>query len=413
MFAEEIYDLPFKGFENIDLKKMLMGPSETFYMRKKRTREEAIREYINSRLYDRFDYEYVRKDNNQFVAVYSDMYFRQDHFKNFCGFIKEFAYFDYVIPVKLEKERLNIKRCLWMLRYDIGNFFLMKKIAMPFEERIYLIRLLGMIRLYVERMSVYIDNKGYKYGLVYSDSCPYENILVQMMKRKDMRTATLQHGYFSAHNIFKGVEFRASVSDDFLAWNEYTKDLALECGIPEEKMKVLGIPRYINEPVMQQETNDAVFSVILGGRALDEENKKLVNYANLLAEKEGMKYFLRYHPACTGTEYSNLVNEKYFVGVEERSESIKEMCGKSRFSLVGSGTSVVIDLIYLNQPFFEYKEDWDGKEYQKRSNYFGDIERLAEQVESKCSIDNSLFKYYCTTKKVKDNYGKYFESIMN
>ena len=88
------------------------------------------------------------------------------------------------------------------------------------------------------------------------------------------------------------------------------------------------------------------------------------------------------------------------------------MCEHSDFSLVGSGTSMIIDLIYLKQPFFQYYEEWDGIRYKGRENYFRNFDELKEQIKKEAIAENNeMFEYYCTTRKVKESYKDYFDSV--
>lgn len=401
-------EILFRGFEDIDLEKLWMILDETYD--KETTFRIQLKKLINSRWYDMFDYRYSEKPGNKLVAFYSDFYFREDHIKIFTDFIKEFPYIDYVVPVKLPRKRRNYRRGFEMLRWDLHSLWLLKNVRAAFRKRLYWIRILGLARLYCIKMNQYLNNKNYSYGLVYSDSNPYENMLVQIMKKK-LHTATLQHGIFDRNGYWKGLEFRASVADDWLAWNQYSKELAMECGISEDNIKVLGMPRYINPVKLEDRADTGVFSVILGGKVLFKENRKLVEIANLLAKEMRIKYYLRYHPTCKGDEYSDIIDEQLIAKGHE-GETIRQMCECSDFSLVGSGTSMMIDLIYLRYPFFQYYEKWDGKRMKGRENYFSSFESLKKQIKAKAiSQNDEMFQYYCTTIDVKGSYHKYFNSI--
>ncbi len=319
---------------------------------------------------------------------------------------------DYVIPIKLSKERKNIMRGFKMLKWDICNLWKLKNINMQFKKKIYWVRVLGLTHLYCIKMKKILNTKSYSYGLVYNDSNPYENVLVQLMKQKGIYTATLQHGIFDKHGYWKGLEFRASVADDWLAWNPYTKELAMECGIPEEKIKVLGIPRYIIPITVDRKAEKRIFSIILGEKSLLDENRKLIEFANILAREQGLKYFVRYHPTCKDGEYNTFIDKQFYVSRNNQGETVSEMCEKSDFSLVGSGTSMIIDLIYLKQPFLQYYEQWDGKEYRGRRNYFRNYEELKEQTPKGVIMpQKEVFDYYCTTVDVKGAYAQYFNSL--
>lgn len=398
------------GFRDLDIGRMLTILNETY--NNKFSFHEQISKYLNSRWYDRYDYQHIEKTENIKIAFYSDFYYRKDHFAVFSNFIKEFPEFDYVVPIRLQRERKNLKRGFKMIKWDIENLWKLRNVKMPLKKRLFFIRILGLTRLYYLKMENYLRGKKYLYGLVYNDSNPYENILVQLMKQKGIYTATMQHGLFNKHGFWKGLEYRTSVADDFLAWNTYTKELAMECGVPESKIKVLGIPRYITSVILDKKDKMGIFSVVLGEKALFDENRKLIKFANALSKEQSLKYFIRFHPSCKEEEYCIFIETRFCVIRDSLGETVSEMCEKSDFSLVGSGTSIVIDLIYLNHPFFQFYEQWEGKKYRERENYFRNYDELRELVEKEeTEQSKEMFAYYCTTTDVKHSYAEYFSSF--
>ena len=73
---------------------------------------------------------------------------------------------------------------------------------------------------------------------------------------------------------------------------------------------------------------------------------------------------------------------------------------------------MIIDLIYLKQPFFQYYMQWNGKTYRKRNNYFKNYKELKQQMQNEDDLQNEeMFYYYCTTREVKESYDKYFSLI--
>lgn len=408
--AENTQDIFFEGFEKVNIRKILLILNETY--NQDISCFKQLKKLLNSRLNDRFEYNYQGIPENNFIAFYSDFYFRKDHLLIFNNFMKAFPDIDCVTPIKLHKERRNWKRGFEMIKWDIHSLWILKNIKIEFKRKIYWIRILGLARYYCKKMEEYLKKKQYIYGLVYSDSNPYENMLVQLMKLKGIHTATLQHGIFDKNGYWKGIEFRASVADDWLAWNLYTKDLAIECGVSKNRIKILGIPRYINPIKIEKKNDTGVFSVVLGEKVLDEENKKLIKIANLLAKKEKLNYFLRYHPTCKGNEYNAIINSQFVIQVPDQQEGIIQMCEGSDFCLLVSGTSIFIDLIYLGQPFFQYCEECKKMQYKWRENFFESYEELVKQIEKEKNLRNDkMFEYYCTTTDVKSAYNKYFNSI--
>ncbi len=410
MAIKSIYDIEFKNFGDIDIDKMLTILAETY--NKDVSFRMQLKRYKNSRWYDRYEYVYSQSKNNEKIAFYSDYYYRDDHITIFKNFINEFSYFDYVLPVKLPKERFNLKRGCKMIKWDIYNLWKLKRVKMDLKKRLYYLRVLGLISFYRENMEKYFSIKKYTYGMVYNDSNPYENMLVQVMKKRSIYTSTMQHGIFDKRGYFKGLEYRTSVADDWLAWNAFSKELAMECEVPEKKIKILGIPRYIKPIALEKKERKGVIGIVLGIKALVEENQKLIEFANMISKENNLKYFLRYHPTCQRNEYDRFIDKDVYIDRTGIKETVNQMCEQSDFCLIGSGTSMIIDLIYLKQPFLQYFEQYKGGEYFGRNNYFRNFNELNMQVKNQgMFISEDVFYYYCTTKDVKQSYDKYFSTL--
>ena len=147
------------------------------------------------------------------------------------------------------------------------------------------------------------------------------HFFVQMCQNRKVLTMTLQHGIFARKSVIHTItdtafELSESISEYYLAWNQYTKDEAIKVGLGPEKIIVLGAPKYINtkEPTEICKADNDVFGVILNNSAFDKHNRCLIEMANQIYNKTGLKYVLRYHPQMGGVEYKSLYNEimKYF-----------------------------------------------------------------------------------------------------
>jgi len=392
-----------KGFEGLDLDKILMRFID--FPKKNITLKELAKYMWNTRFFNRFDYKYIKNEKNNMLGIYSDLYYREDHYNIFINFIKEFNFFDYIIPVK-NKDRFNLKRGIHMVISDFNIWKSLRKLDLDIYHKLWLLMRMGLVKRYSDIIFEIISEKEYEYVLVYNDSCPYENIIIQKMNQKGVYTATLQHGKFDLNGNWKGIEYKASVAKDFLAWNEWTRDLAKEAGLTN--VKVLGIPRYIKRRnINRNKIKTSLFCVILGDKASHDENLILVEMAEQLAEKLNKKFYIRFHPANINNDYTLGLNEKFYQSFEGQ-EDIFEMCEKSDFCITGSGTSMGIDLIYLGHKFYEY-----NKISQKyRNNTFFSFEELLRLVKEETIINLEGFTYYCTTYDVKNSYLNYFNKII-
>lgn len=384
--------------DEIDIDKIF--PYYSFFQIKENSFFAFLKRYFYTRFFTKYKYNYVKKNGNNMLAVYSDFYYRRDHFMVFDTFIKFFDYFNYITPVRLIHDKFDFMRGIEMIIEDfkIWNSFRKNLIFKKNWKRI-LINF-GLAVRYRNQIYKIIKSTEYRYLMVYSDSCIYENLLVQDMKKNGVHTATLQHGKFDINGPYKGIEYLLSVADDFLAWNEWTKDLALQAGL--NNVIPLGIPRYIvHQSVRKKQTG--LFCVVLGSSQSHNENCELLMFADALSKKINKRYYLRMHPSNKNKEYLDI--DKKNLIKNETNESILQMCERADFCLTGSGTSMVVDMIYLKQPFFEYNVE----KQPYRDNTFSTFDELLKlALDYDGLICEKTFHYYCTTYDVKNSYDVYF-----
>ncbi len=389
-------------FDGLSLEKYFLRYNELPLSHK--TFKKRIKRYWNSRFYTRFVYRHEKKEGSQIIAFYSDMYYRTDHLNTFGKFVKEFDYVDAITPERLPKDRFDLRRGLHMVFCDLFSWRIVKDHVRKKENKRDAWIDFGLAMRYASIMLKMTDDPDYKLAVAYSDGCPFENLLIQLFKRNGIHTATLQHGKFDVDGPYKGIEYISSVADDFLAWNEWTKDLASKAGM--SNVRVLGIPRYIEkQETGTKKTNS--FCVVLGSLQSHSENLLLLEYADKLAEYTNKRYYLRLHPSNKNPLYMEGRNEQLFDG--EVSETVLQLCENTDFCITGSGTSMVVDFIYLKHPFFEY----NLQEQPFRNNTFSSFDRLKDLAEEyEVPFSEETFRYYCHTYEVKNNYDAYFRGII-
>jgi hypothetical protein len=133
--------------------------------------------------------------------------------------------------------------------------------------------------------------------LVWSEAGFNEQIIIKLAKRFDITTILLQHGLY--YDTFEAYEFNKFAGifplncDKFVVWGETSKQYAIDSGISDNKMIVLGSP-----------IHDDLF----------EENKKINN--------SSQGYVL----LATSGPVSNLVNDLTVITNERYEESIRKIC---------------------------------------------------------------------------------------
>ncbi|MCR5696572.1 MAG: hypothetical protein K6G73_06315 [Marinilabiliaceae bacterium] len=209
------------------------------------------------------------------------------------------------------------------------------------------------------------------------DACSDHNFISQLFSTHNITTATLQHGIMLAprkgleDNLdFNGTEFRLFVSDYFLVWNDFTKREAIKAGIPEEKIKTLGVVKCIGMPPIEAKGKRAI-GVILDGEFEKENNPPMLRLVKDFCRDFGYKYILRYHPNFNGSEYDSLLDING--SVCSKSTNLADYLRDIEFCVVANST-VLFELEYYGIPFMNYssgsiKDKYKDYTSHKFSNY--------------------------------------------
>lgn len=241
----------------------------------------------------------------------------------------------------------------------------------------------------------------YKLALVFYDANLYNNFFVQYFKHKGTKTATLQHGVMVAprpdvkNNLdFKGIEFIGSISDYFLAWNEFTKHEAIKSGISEKKIKVLGVAKCIGlKPYIRSTKSQKTLGVLLDGIYSNVNNEKMIKVIDDFCTRHGYKYILKYHPAYKGNEFDNSMSERG--SSLPLNTTLEDLINQTGIIIVANSTAL-FELASLNVCFYRYRTEREVDKFRDlRIPMFSSSEELEkinnmEWEEIKKSYDSEI-----------------------
>lgn len=160
--------------------------------------------------------------------------------------------------------------------------------------------------------------------LVWSETGFNEQIMIQLGKKYGVPIALLQHGLYydtpeaKTSNEFQGV--LPILSDKFIVWGESLRNYAIECGIPTEKIHVLGNPFFDelfenkniflqNEYILlttQSPTDAAVNDLTV---ELIEKYENTIKKICEVVTKLNKKLVIKLHPDPFEFDITNLVRE--------------------------------------------------------------------------------------------------------
>lgn len=362
------------------------------------------------------DKQYVikQKEKNRYLLFYGAYNCRKDHLRTFTTFSEKFPDADVTCATPCKKE-FTIGCFLKSIPLFFVWLLQMLFNGLPLYECLNSIRFVQICYLQ-NRLLQSLLEKEYSFIVVYYDASPDENYFVQLCKKKNILTMTLQHGIFARKSTIHTIsdtafELSESISDYYLAWNLYTKDEAVKVGLDADKVVVLGAPKYINtkEPSKPYKSDNKYFGVILNNSAFNEHNKHLVDMANQISDITGYKYILRYHPEMKGDEYKKMYGSG-FLKKDNNNHTIAEYACSVSYTIISS-SSVFVDLLLLKHPTYRLKVFDEDTYSTVEFNSFATANEFVMLLEKEHD-DNIAFDYLCNSYNIYNNYRTFFDKFL-
>jgi len=259
---------------------------------------------------------------------------------------------------------------------------------------------------------------------VFDDIWPVDSIIVQKCKEWKIKTSTCMHAIINGSYHY--IEYRYSMADYFLAWGNYTRDMALKMKMPKEKIKVLG-PLFLLDPIRQPGSGNRgkLFGVLTRGTRGETymaDNISIIHMANKFAREFGYTYVLRIHPLDdkAGIYKRHIDKEVYDYEMEKASSSLKvlDFIEHVEFILCGN-TSAFIETFLLNKMAFRFIPEQElkndvcvGIRYGRISDY-KQLKAAFEEYQSENDNDmrKRVLDYVLNMDQVKENYMEFFNEF--
>lgn len=382
-----------------------------------RSWKSVLKRFKSFLIWNRYEYSYI--DNNGDILFLRTPYvFQRSDYMEMCQKVSTtYDKFDYA-EIKDIKPFLNIKKSLFYLIKMFSWRKQLKQERICCKDRIiYYYHLIQMYNCY--QFLQHIDLSKYKLGLVFYDNWIPDNAFVQCLQHRGIKTATLQHGQFIASRDvnrweYWGAHFSNSMSDYFLAWNKYTRQEALKEGMSNDKIKLVGMPKYIDyDWVLDSKEDINVFGVMLC-KSPDEDNRKMIFIAEEIANQLGMRYYIKYHPSYCGDEYAAIVTEKNCIGVIDKRTSIQKYCALVDFTLIAN-SSAYVELLFLKQKVYRMNTGLEDLYFGIEVGVFNDTRDLLRMINNDVTVASKdekwLYDFLCTIEKPYQKYAKFFKDI--
>lgn len=365
--------------------------------------------------------DYIYENNKSiFLFIYGTYNYRKDHEKTFTDFTDRFDDSDRLRACAPEKRVFHGFGLIKYLMLSFVWFFQFVFSGVSIRDTLCALPYVVMCH-YLNKKLLKLPTNKYKFVVTYCDVSPDENCMIQFFKNLNITTMTLQHGIFekkpnprSASET--GFELYDSISDWYLAWNEYTVNEAVSLGMSRERVIPLGIPKYINYTAPEHPTasNNRIFGVILHNMASDKHNRQMIDIANQIAEKYDLQFILRYHPSLKGNEYNSICGPRY-IGNNDIKTSINQYAESVCFTIV-SNSSVFVELILMRHPVYrKIVTSYDTYSKVKPFSFdtLSDFDSIYQDDEGNKEKEKQVFDLLCNTYDIYENYRQFFNGKLN
>ncbi|MGI0056396.1 MAG: hypothetical protein ACREAK_03355 [Nitrosarchaeum sp.] len=174
--------------------------------------------------------------------------------KSNCSLTTNHVLFDKTVKNSFEKATIDLSsrlNFLWQCDdffatffsiYDVSFWPSLKKTFIPLFEK----RLIEYIKE-IEMTKKLFENYSFSSILVWSESGVNEQIAIAFAKQNNIKISLIQHGLYNdtvEADDFNKLGIMPCHSDKFLVWGQILKNYAINCGIPAEKIEIVGSPIY-------------------------------------------------------------------------------------------------------------------------------------------------------------------------
>ncbi len=312
---------------------------------------------------------------------------RSDHKNTFDKIVSLFQYKKVVVGETCRR-RFSLNKIVLIPIYVKWLKVIKQNFSISFAQRLWMVKYLMIIGEYIHQIDRLDSLSGISSLITYFDASMCDNIIAQLCRNQDIPTATLQHGHFLAKNDdgTKGIAFDGFVSDQMFVWGEYTKLEAIEAGIPEEVIKVVGCPKYIGlkRPEPKMVTDIRTIGVVLeggtGNSYLRDANYQMVQTVVQYAEATGCSLLIKPHPVSNNDYLKPLLANKANIHFTEKIMPVADFASSVDIA-VAMGSTVYAELLYLGVIVFRFLSTSAPDRYKRiAQGTFPNVETLTESI---------------------------------
>lgn len=369
----------------------------------------------------------IKKDKNAVIWIEDQKKPRADHLAIFSNVKKFIKSYDYLEIKKIKK--INVLKMFYRIKITCNLYRKMHKnqeILKIIDNKIKLFYVASLICIVDEVYNLINDEQwlNKKNALIFQDIDIASNTIVQMLQKNNCKVTEVQHGQWLYRNepYDDFLNINNFSSDYFLAWNEFSKKQFLLAGYDENRIKVVGCSKML-EDSKQTEIRDTCkkFGVVLDTPVYtyaNKYNKVLIKMAEKISEKFNYKYYIKLHPFDEKEKYIDIISDEFCAGFMDKQSSMNDYEKLVDFSLAHT-TSAAVDLMIMGSIVFLLKTEIYYPLETDKFYEFSDYNSLFEKIELLYKNWNEKKKNYQSVKNTYyedgafDKHKKVMDEIFN
>lgn len=329
----------------------------------------------------------IERTGKNIAFVFSSCYqTRTDHLHRFMKVVNLFPESEVFTP----NQRIKIGN----IRYLPVFFSLLKSFqkSIPGKQGAFLAFSYYLTYLESNYILTQLKKSNIRKVVVFCDMHPVDNMVVQMCKKQGIFTYTLQHGHYRENSP----AFQHSVSDMFLGFGLFTRNIAEKSGFDISRFCSVGMMDLINEPIPNKIilASNASCLVIMSG--IIEEDVSLLTLSEILILM-GYKRIIKFHPGSKEKDYDYRWNATDTLISNQK--TISELFDLCDFQIVAGGSTVFAEGILKLFPSFVY--DYKCKRFEGLNCLrFRTVEELKNQISTLKNNPNIVEESMINTRKM-------------
>ena len=193
--------------------------------------------------------------------------------------------------------------------------------------------------------------------IAFNSSTQEDAIMTLVLKKHKIPTYSLQHGFYLNYRSWiplDVINFENFNANYLLCWGESTKSNMLDFGISEDKLLVVGNPRFDLQKEMKVSLPKFKYGLVLFGRDVHHQsNIELLDILKKLAATTEIDFALKLHPSL----YLKGLDGQYDVGFPllDKDSNLAEVVDSGKFDFaISNNTTAYFDILIKGLLCFRY-----------------------------------------------------------